>query len=525
MGDAAMARHGGRFGAVLDRRSALKGVVATTGALLLPATARGITSAPRHGGTLRISMPYNPAALDPMTGRNLPDFNTLYAIFDALIDYDPATLDLKPGLARAWRFSDPKALVLDLVEGVEFHDGTPFSAESAKFNLDRYLNDPRSNVKSDLNTVQGTSITGRTQITIHLKKPNSGLPAILTNRCGLMVSPASVKQHGNVDRMPVGTGPFKFVGWRDNDRITVERNKNYWRAGLPYLDGLELRIMSELNTVARTVTSGQADIALNVGAQQKLVADRQGHTKSYSTPSLTFFGAFLNYGRQPLSDVRLRQALNYALDRDTINKIVNGGLGETTSTVMPRSFWACDPATAGYYTHDPERARKLVAEAGHAGGIEIAAWGWPDQTSMQRQELVVSQLAHAGIHVNLVPAAPPQAMEGFMIKKQRAMLISPQGALPDPSQIYERLFAAEALRNAGSVELPGFRALMDATTEAQDRPTRKAAFAKLQRFVVEQAIQLPQFIAPEIAIAGPKVRNYRDGLLGTPKFTEVWLEA
>jgi len=512
----------------LGRRALLQGMGATAGAtLLLPARVRAATPGPRHGGTLHVSMPYNPAALDPMTGRNLPDFNTLYAIFDALIDYDPPTLDLKPGLAKAWRFTDPKTLVLDLVEGVEFHDGTRFDADAAKFNLDRYLHDPRSNVKSDIAAIKSIAVTGKNQIAILLNKPNSGLPAILTNRVGLMVSPTSIKTKGpNVDRHPVGTGPFKFVGWQDNDKITLARNGNYWRAGLPYLDGIELRIISELNTAARTVTGGQADIALNIGAQQKIVADRVGGgVVSYVNPSLTFFGAFLNYGQGPLIDVRLRQALNYAVDRDVLNKILNYGLGEPTSTIMPRSFWACDPATAGFYTHDPDRARKLVADAGHAGGIQLEGWGWPDQSSMQRQELIVSQLAQAGIHLNLVPAAPPQAMEGFMIKKQRALLISPQGALPDPSQIYERLFAADALRNAGGVELSGFRPLLDATAEAQDRPARKQAFAKLQRFVVEQAMELPQFIAPAITLASPKVKNYVDGLLGTPKFTDVWLEA
>ncbi len=218
----------------IQRRNILKAAAAT--ALLVPAVARAAPLTPRHGGTLRVSMPYNPAALDPMTGRNLPDFNTLYAIFDGLIDYDPPTLDLKPGLAKAWRFTDPKTLVLDLVEGVEFHDGTSFNAEAAKFNLDRYLNDPRSNVKSDLHTVAATEVTGKSQITIRLKKANSGLPAILTNRCGLMQSPTAIMQRGgNVDHHPVGTGPFQFVDWRDNDRITVTRNKNYWRAGLPYL--------------------------------------------------------------------------------------------------------------------------------------------------------------------------------------------------------------------------------------------------------------------------------------------------
>ena len=95
-------------------------------------------------------MPYNPGAVDPMTGRNLPDFNVLYAVFDALIDFEPQTLELKPGLAKSWKFTDPKTLVLDLVEGVKFHDGTPFNAEAVKFNLERYKSDPRSNVKADI---------------------------------------------------------------------------------------------------------------------------------------------------------------------------------------------------------------------------------------------------------------------------------------------------------------------------------------------------------------------------------------
>src|SRR5665213_1160984 len=125
-----------------NRRDVLKSAAAT---LLLPAVARA-AEGPRKGGTLRVAMPYNPAALDPMTGRNLPDFNTLYTLYDGLIDFDPNTLDLKPGLARAWRFNDPKTLVLDLVTGVEFHDGSPFTPDAVRVNIERYKGDPRSNV-------------------------------------------------------------------------------------------------------------------------------------------------------------------------------------------------------------------------------------------------------------------------------------------------------------------------------------------------------------------------------------------
>src|SRR4029453_3002457 len=110
-----------------DRRELIKGTIAAAGALALPGATRAQES-PRRGGRLRLAIPYNPATLDPMTGRNLPDLDTLYAVFDALIDFVPDPLELKPGLAKSWSFTDPKTLVLALVDGVAFHDGTPFNA-------------------------------------------------------------------------------------------------------------------------------------------------------------------------------------------------------------------------------------------------------------------------------------------------------------------------------------------------------------------------------------------------------------
>jgi ABC-type transport system substrate-binding protein len=509
----------------LDRRGLVKGAAAAAGAFLLPGgvLAQGT---PRKGGILRVAMPYNPGSVDPMTGRNLTDFNVLYGVFDALVDFEPLTLELKPGLAKTWKFTDLKTLVLELVEGVSFHDGSPFNAEAVKFNLERYKNDPRSNVKSDLGSVEAVEVTGPNQVTIRLNKPNVGLPTILTNRVGLMVSPKSVQEKGpNIDRTPVGTGPFKFVSWQDNDNFVLARNENYWRRGLPYLDGINMRIISELNTVVRTVLAGETDVALNLQPQQKAVADRSSNVMSKVFPSLVPYTAFINYSRPPLDDVRIRQALNYAINRDEINKVAALGLGQVSSTILSKALWACDPATANYYTYDVDKAKKLLADAGHPNGIEIETIGWPDQTAMQRQELIISQLAKAGIRVKLTPLSPQQAVQAFMIEKKGAMFISPSSPFADPSQFYENLFGKDALRNAGRVELPGFRELLDATMDTPDQSARKAAFAKLQRFVVENALQMVQFIAPAIAVMNPRVQNYTDGLPATPKFTEVWLSA
>jgi peptide/nickel transport system substrate-binding protein/glutathione transport system substrate-binding protein len=519
----------GAGGPVIDRRGLLTGAAALGGAALLPSGLRAAeATTPRKGGTLRISMPYNPASVDPMTGRNLPDFNVLYMVFDALIDFEPKTLKLKPGLAKAWTWKDPKTLVLDLVDGVEFHDGTPFNAEAVKFNLDRYKTDKRSNIKADLGSVANVEVTGKSQVTLHLSSANAGLPAVLTNRIGCMVSPASVKKaaNGNVDRNPVGTGPFKFVSWEDNAGFTLVKNDKYWKSGLPYVDGIKIHIINELNTCARTVLAHESDIALNMLTQQKQVADRVKGIVTTASPSMIYYGAFLNYGRPPFNDVKVRQALNYAIDRDELNRVLVDGLGEPSSAILPKESWACDPSTANYYKHDPDRAKKLLAEAGHSGGIEIPTWGWPDQSSMQRQELMLSQVAKSGIRLKITPATPGQAMQNFMIEKHGAMLISPTGGYPDPSQQYEVLFAKTALRNAAKIEPPGFRELMDATETAQSEEARKAAFAKLQHYVVvEQAMNLVWYFGPLVNIMSPKVKNFEDGLLGTPKFTDVWLAA
>jgi len=510
---------------LIDRRTVLRASTAVAGAAVLPDIVFG-QAAPRRGGTLRVAMPYNPAAVDPMTGRNLPDFNVLYAVYDALIDFDPKTLELKPGLAKAWKFTDPKTLVLDLVEGVTFHDGTPFNAEAVKVNLERYKSEPRSNVKADLVTLDKVEVNGPAQVTLRLNRPNAGLPTMLTNRIGCMVSPKSIAEKGpNLDRVAVGTGPFKFVEWQDNISFKLVRNDNYWKKGLPYLDGVEFRIINELNTLVRAVVAGEADVGLNLQVQQQMIAARSTSVVTEASPSMVFYGAFLNYGRPPLNDIRVRQAMNYALDRDEINRVVVGGIGQPASAILPKEHWACDPETQNYYKRDLAKAKALLTEAGFPNGIEIETYGWSDQIAMQRQELIISQLAQGGIKVKLNPVAPQQAMQFFMIEQKATMLISPAGGFPDPSQAYEALFGKEALRNAGKVELPGFRELLDATMEASDQAARKAAFVKLQRFVVENALQLVQYLSPGVVVRSPKVNNLVSGLLTTPKFDEVWLAA
>jgi ABC-type transport system substrate-binding protein len=515
-----------RMAGQIDRRSVLKSAAAVGSALMLPRAAWA-EAAPRQGGVLRWAVANNPGSLDPMTGRTAPDFNALYALYDGLIDFDPANLKLKPGLAKSWLFTDPKTLVLELEENVLFHDGTPFDAEAAKFNLDRYRTDPRSNAKADIATVTSVEATGKYQVALHLDRPNAALPAILTDRVGMMVSPSFIKAKGpNIDRTPVGTGPWKFVSWQDNDRLIVTRHEKYWKPGLPHLDGLNIAIFNEPATALRSVVAGENDLVTALGPQQKPVADRAGNLVTQLNHGMGMVGIYLNYGRPPLDDVRLRQALCYGINRDDLNKAIALGLDETGSAILPKEHWACDPATADYYSYDPDKARKLVAAAGFPDGIDIPMVGWSDQLSMQRQEVMMAHLAKVGIRVKLTTYSPSESAAMFFGPAKRgAARMAMIAARPDPSQEYDNLFGKDGYFNAGSVELPGFRELLDATMATTDQAARKTAFAKLQRFEVENALMVTLLFTTSVSVHSPKLKNFVFGPIDKPKLTSAWLEA
>jgi ABC-type transport system substrate-binding protein len=509
---------------MLARRGVLKGAAAATGALLLPGTLRA--AEPRRGGTLRVSMTYNPAALDPMTGRNAPDFNTLLAIYDGLIDLDPPTLQPKPGLAKAFTWKDPTTLMLDLEQNVTFHDITKFDAEAVKFNLDRYRADARSNVKPDCSTIDRVDVTGPYQVAIHLDQPNSSLPTILADRPGLMVSPTAIQkaEGGNIDRAPVGTGPFRFVSWQDNDRIMLTRNENYWRPGLPYLDGLTLRIINEQPTGLRSVIASENDMAINIDVQLKTVADRAGNLVARLVPTTFFWGAYINFAKPPLDNLKVRQALAWGIDREAMNKAIALGLDTPGNGVLPKEHWACDPATFNSYGYDPDKARKLLAEAGYPDGVDVPMIGWSDQTAMQRQEVAMAQLAKAGIRVQLTPASPQDSSIMFFgPQKKGSARMSGMGGYADPSQQYDNLLSKDAYYNAGRIELPGYRDLINATQATDDLAARKAAFAKLQRFVIENALVLTFLFQTNLMIAQKSVQGVTVDLTNKPRFHTAWL--
>jgi ABC-type transport system substrate-binding protein len=515
------------FDMMMRRRTFLTMAGGLAGAHWLPAPAIA-QAEPKRGGILKVSCPGNPSSLDPYTGGSGFDHSYLYTMFDTLVEFDYATLKAKPGLAASWNYSDPQTLVMNLQQNVVFHDGTPFNAEAAKANLDRGRTDQRSNIKGDLSTIDSVAISGPNQITIKLKQPDTALPLILADRAGMMSSPKAVQDLGkDHDRKPVGTGAWKFVSFNDGEKVVVTRNEKYWRPGRPYLDGLELNVIPELATGLRSVIAGENDFVYALTPQQKALIDRARNVASATGPTLGCFGVYFNTGRPPFNDIRVRRAFNFAINREEFVKLTQVGVGEPAYMVLPTAHWAYDAETAKLYPHDPDMARKLIAEAGFKDGMDMNLVGFSDQSSAQRQDVLIEQFRKANIRLKFSNGTVSETTTNYFGPEKRgdAYLAGWTGR-PDPSLTYSLLFLKEAYYNTSHIDPPAelTQAIND-SRKYEDVEKRKEAFARVQKLAMENALWAPISFSLELDAMSQKVKGYKPNLLGKPKFEDVWLDS
>ncbi|PVY55834.1 MULTISPECIES: ABC transporter substrate-binding protein [unclassified Simplicispira] len=507
------------------RRRALASMLAASAAMAGGASMPVWAQAARQkGGVLKVAALVNPSSLDPATGGAGTDHAYLWTLYDTLVEWDYKTLQTKPGLAE-WAFPDPRTMVLTLRPGVKFHDGTACDAQAVKFNLDRNRQDARSNLKADLANISQVEVTGPLQVKVSLNQPDYTLPASLSDRAGMMVSPKAVRELGaDHDRKPVGAGPWKFVKWADGQNVTLVRHEQYWRADQPYVDGIEFNIIVDNATALRSVVANQNHFVHSLSARYKPIIDRAKNLKFVTGPTLYLHQIYFNFARGALSNLKVRQAINFAIDRDAFLKAGMGGLGEIAHMQLPSAHWAYDKSLVGLYPFDPERARKLVAESG-LSNIEIVFGGNNDQDSVRRNEIVMEQLGKVGIKTRFIAAPVAEAASQFFgSEKKTDALLSAWTGRPDPSMSYGSLYGTSAYFNAGRTEIsPEFTKLLQESRARETLADRQRVFSSIQRTVMEGAYVAPLVFQVEVAAAAPQVRDFVPNLLGKPKFNDVWL--
>ncbi len=512
--------------APMTRREWLLMMGAGTAVALVPGAVRA-QGAPRRGGVLRVSASANPSSLDPATGGSGLDHSFLWPIYDTLVEWDYKTLQPIPGMAQ-WKYPDPRTLVLTIHPGIVFHDGTACDAEAVKFNLDRSRGDQRSNIKADISSIASVEVTGPLEVTVKLAYPDSALPAILSDRAGMMASPTAIAKLGNEhDRKGVGAGPWKLVSWADNQGISVVRHEKYWREDRGFVDGIEFAIMPERATGLRSVVAGQNDLAYQLPPRLTPLIDRAKDLELVTGPTLYCRQLYFNLSRGPLTDVRVRQAMNFAIDREAYVKVAQSGFGEPAHMNLPSSHWAYDAEVAKLYPHDPAKARALLAEAGFKDGFELTAGGYIDPDNVRRGEILMDQLGKVGIRLKFTNGTVPEiSAQYFAQEKKFDTLLAAWTGRPDPAMSYGLMYAKDAYFNAGRVEVsPELTELLAKSRESEDLEVRKGVLSRVQRIVMEQALVLPIAFEAEMTAVAKKVSGYQSNLLGKPKYEFVSLSS
>ena len=324
---------------------------------------------PKYGGKVRIAIPKDTASL----GDILKIFRVDMMLFalpcvETLIRFDDKGFPA-PLLAERWKESpESKSITLFLRKGVKFHDGTDFNAEAVKFNFDRYINAKRA----ELRIVEKVEIVDPYTVRLVLSEWDNALLANFASYPGFMVSPASFKTHDEVwvANNPVGTGPFKFKKWTKGVGMQYEKFEGYWQKGKPYLDGMDFVIITDPMTRIAAFKAKEVDAVLNLDAKEVRELKGSGEAETATCPRSFFnFVPDSVHEKSPFADIRVRRAVDYAIDRKAIVDNITGGLWEAINQPASPRMWEYNPKVVGY-PYNPAKAKALLAEAGFPNGFK-----------------------------------------------------------------------------------------------------------------------------------------------------------
>ncbi len=444
-------------------------------------------------------------SLDPFFVNQAAGWSVVHALFDHLIERDWEG-NIVPGLAESWEVVDETTLQFNLRRGVSFHNGEPFDAESVRFSVERMLTEEEAPNRSKFTAIDSVEVVDEYTVRLLLNRPDGTLFDSLTSRLA-MLPPQYFVQVGaeGFAQAPVGTGPFTFVEWMPDDHITLAANPNYWEGsykGVAQVDTVVLRPIPEGATRVAELLTGGVDLVQDVPVDQIDALEAAGITviadEAYQL-QYVFFVA--DDESLPTYDVRVRRALNYAVDVEAIVENVAGGIGSRIASPIGPGYLGYDP-TVEPYPYDPEMARQLLAEAGYADGFETTL-DVTDRTDVV--EAVAGYLADVGVEVTIQEIELGQFNQNWMDRAQSMLWAARWGNTPDPQSI--ELFAScngwisRYCNEEVTVHLEAARDTLDQDQRALDY----AAASQLMR---DDPLAIYVATTAQIYGLGPGVQNF-----------------
>ncbi len=454
-------------------------------------------------GVLVVGQIAEPKSLDPQAVTAVNDFRILMNLYDGLVRYKDGTLEVEPALATDWTISeDGKEYTFTLRDDASFHDGTPVNADAVVFTFQRMLDEnhpyhdtgpfPLSFFFSAVDQVE--ALDDKT-VKFTLNAPYAPFLSNLAYPTGLIVSPEAVKEQGpDFGRNPVGSGPFRFAEWESNAKVVAVRNEDYW-GGAPALEAIVFRPITDANTRVAEMLAGGIDVMVEIPPDSVAGFDGNGFAlHEQAGPHLWFL--ILNAKEGPFADKRMRQAINYAIDKEAMVGQILQGTAEVAAGPTPPAFaWAYNDALQPY-PYDPEKAKALIEEAGHSGAkltfyVTEGGSGMLDPVPMATA--IQADLAKVGLEVeietyewNTFLGQVNPGLEGKADMAEMAWMTNDPDTLPYLA-LRTEAWPDKGGFNSGYYSNPEVDRLLEAARSATDQAERAKLYKEMQEIVYEDA--------------------------------------
>lgn len=491
---------------------------------------------PRAGGILTMNLTSDPADFDPMATTTNRVLYIASACYNQLVQFDPMQPETIIGdLARDWTVSDDGlTYTFNLHDGVLFHDGQPFTSADVKFTFDFMMNPPEGAVimrTGPLEVIAGIDAPDPLTVIFTLTRPSPAFLSVLASGWMLIYPKHILEAKGHMKEDVVGTGPFKLSNYERGVRIDLIRNETYHVEGRPWLDGITVFIVDDPMTALAYLETGQLLLYVNMGDEEARRAQEMETVVVQEVPALSFNCVIFNTKEGPFADLKVRQAVSLALDRQEAINVV--GLGEAVvGGLMPAGQWALPadrlaaiPGYSGDAAANQTRARELLAEAGYPDGFTTVLTSKNNVSSETLSVFVQAKLAEVGIQSTLDLQEDAVVQESLL---NGAFTIAPwvhSAGGNDPDQIYSDFYTCDASRNFTGNCDAGFDADFDAQSAEMDAAARLETSYRMEESMLGQFNRAILFWQNKFLGLSPRVQNLiiHPVMDNNGRFQDVWL--
>ncbi|WP_163100570.1 glutathione ABC transporter substrate-binding protein [Peribacillus alkalitolerans] len=473
------------------------------------------SSSEKKGGTLIVTRLSDATKLDPHFITDIPSANVVYQkVYETLVAPDK-NMEIQPKLATVWKQLDDVTWEFKLQEGISFHDGAPFNAEAVKKTFDRVTNPATGSPQAEkFSMIKETKVMDDTTVQFVLKYPYAPLLSILASQEGSILSPKAIDENPEgLSQHPIGTGPFVFDAWKTGQEISLKKNDTYWGKA-PSIDGVVFKVVPEDSTRLAMLETGEAHITDQVPVAELDRIEASKGMGIYRAEGLAVEYVGFNVKKKPVDNVKVRQAISHAIEREAIISGIYNNVGTLANSAMsPKVFGYSENVKP--YDYDVNQAKELLKEAGYEDGLSLTLLTSDRKERISMAEVIQSQLKGIGVDIK-IQVLEYGAYIDAIDKGDHDLFIGGWGnATGDGDYNQYSLFHTASLGAPGNhfyYSNPDVDKMIEQARQEQDPEVRKTIYEQLLQKEMDDAVYIP-------------IRNYEHLAAHTKSVEGFWLNA